>query len=49
MVNVICSEIVPEAIFFVLQLLLCNGTVIITYTVYGIHITIWYSIKILVV
>ena len=49
MVNVICSEIVPEAIFFALQLLLCDGTVIITYTVYGIRITVWYSIKILVV
>lgn len=29
MVNVIYSEIVPEAIFFALQLLLCNRTVII--------------------
>ena len=50
MVNVyIYSEIVPKAIFFALQLLLCNSTVIITFTVYGIHSTVWYSIKILVV
>lgn len=51
MVNVIYSEIVPKAIFFALQLLLCNSSVItgITFTVYGIRITVWYSIKILVV
>ena len=47
MVNVIYSEIVPKAIFFALQLLLCNSSVIITFTVYGIRITVWYSIKIL--
>lgn len=49
MVNVIYSEIVLKAIFFALQLLLCNSSVIITFTVYGIRITVWYSIKILVV
>ena len=49
MVNVIYSKIVLRAIFCALQLLLCNSTVIITFTVYGICITVWYSIKILVV